>query len=64
MMAEEKELFVPYIAGYLGKSLEDVKQIQAKLDRFAPTAKVNNQFKDMFSHEVVMWLEVIEIYLY
>lgn len=54
MMAEEKELFVPYIAGYLGKSLEDVKQIQAKLDRFAPTAKVNNQFKDMFSHEVVM----------
>jgi hypothetical protein len=40
MMLEEKEVFVPYIAAYLGKSMEEVKELQAKLDRFAPTAKV------------------------
>ena len=39
-MKVEKELFVPYIAGHLGKSMAHAKSYQEKLDKFAPTVKV------------------------
>ena len=41
MMKEEKELFLPYNAGYLGKTAQDTKKLHEKLDKFGPTAKVN-----------------------
>ena len=36
----EKELFVPYISGYLGKTEDEAKKLQKKLDEFMPKAKV------------------------
>ena len=42
-MEKEKELFVPYIAANLGSSMEEVKSMQAKLEAFGPTAKVNTE---------------------
>ena len=39
-MAAEKDLFVPHIAGHLGKSLDEVQKLQKKVDEFGPTAKV------------------------
>ena len=41
-MKEEKDLFLPYIAGYLGKSMKDAQQCRAKLEDFDSTAKVKN----------------------
>ena len=41
-MKTEKELFVPYIAAYLGKNVDETKKLQKKLDDFGPTAKVTS----------------------
>lgn len=40
IMKEEKDFFAPYIAGHLGKSLEEAQTIRKKLDNFGPTIKV------------------------
>ena len=40
MMKEEKELFAPYISGYLGGTAEETRKMQEKLNRFMPIAKV------------------------
>ena len=40
MVKEEKEVFAPYIAGFLGKNLEDTAQLQNKVENFRPTMKV------------------------
>ena len=60
MMLEEKEVFVPYIAAYLGKSVEEVEQLQAKLDMFAPTAKVIQ----WYSSEYVSFRSKYIIYIF
>ena len=39
-MTIEKEQFEPYIAGYLGNTLEEAEQLQRKLNNFEPMAKV------------------------
>lgn len=39
-MKIEKEVFVPFIAGKLGKSEEEAKKLHKKLQDFEPTAKV------------------------
>jgi hypothetical protein len=39
-MEIEKELFVPYIAGSLGKSKQDAVTLQKKITDYKPTAKV------------------------
>ena len=39
-MKIEKEVFVPFIAGKLGKSEEEAKKLHKKLEDFEPTAKV------------------------
>ena len=39
-MKIEKELFVPYIAGRLGKTMEETKTFEKKLEEFNPTVKV------------------------
>jgi len=41
-MKAEKDLFVPYIAANLGKSLDETKGLQKKVDDFGPTAKVKS----------------------
>ena len=40
MMEMEKEPFVPYIAGDLGSTSDDVEKLQKKMAEFVPTAKV------------------------
>ena len=40
VMVIEKDFFAPYIAGYLGNSLESAQELQSKLQNFEPTAKV------------------------
>lgn len=40
MVKEEKELFVPYSAGFLGRNAEEARKLQEKVDRFGPTARV------------------------
>lgn len=40
MVKEEKEVFAPYIAGFLGKNLEDTIQLQNKVENYRPTMKV------------------------
>ncbi len=40
VMAIEKELFVPFISGNLGKSLDETTKLQEKLEKFSPQAKV------------------------
>jgi len=42
-MKEEKDLFMPYIAGYLGGTAEEAKKMQEKVNRFIPIAKVNSR---------------------
>ena len=39
-MKIEKEFFLPYIAGYLGNTLERAEEQQRKFEEFAPLAKV------------------------
>jgi len=40
MVQEEKNLFAPYYAGYLGSNLDETKKLQEKVVKFAPTCKV------------------------
>ena len=42
MVKEEKELFIPYIAGYLGKNTDEAKKLQEKVEKFGPTSKVSH----------------------
>ena len=39
-MEIEKDLFVPYLAGHLGKSHDDAMKLNQKLKDYMPTAKV------------------------
>ena len=40
MVQEEKNLFAPHYAGYLGSSLDEAKKLQEKVVKFSPTCKV------------------------
>ena len=40
MMEMEKDPFLPYIAGDLGTTTDDVEKLQKKMAEFVPTAKV------------------------
>jgi len=39
MLKEEKELFAPYISGYLGGTADEAKKMQEKVNRFIPIAQ-------------------------
>jgi len=41
MIQEEKNLFAPYYAGYLGSNLDEAKKLQEKVVKFAPTSNVS-----------------------
>ena len=40
IMEKEKEPFLPYIAGDLGHTKDDVEKLKKKIDEFVPAAKV------------------------
>ena len=40
IMEKEKEPFLPYIAGDLGHTKDDVDKLKKKIDEFVPAAKV------------------------
>ena len=40
MAQEEKNLFAPHYAGYLGSNLDEAKKLLEKVVKFAPTCKV------------------------
>ena len=40
MVQEEKNLFAPYYAGYLGSNLDEAKKLLEKVNKFLPTCKV------------------------
>jgi len=40
MVQEEKNLFAPYYAGYLGSNLDEAKKLLEKVVKFLPTSKV------------------------
>ena len=45
VMIVEKDFFAPYIAGFLGNSLESAQELQSKLEVFEPTAKVEKDIR-------------------
>jgi len=40
MVQEEKNLFAPHYAGYLGSNLDEAQKLQEKVVKFLPTCKV------------------------
>jgi len=41
MVQEERNLFAPHYAGYLGSNLDEAKKLQDKVVKFGPTCKVS-----------------------
>jgi len=44
MVQEERNLFAPHYAGYLGSSLDEAKKLQDKVVKFGPTCKVRRHY--------------------
>ena len=52
MVEEEKNLFAPHYAGYLGSNLDEAKKLQDKVVKFLPTCKVRP--RHIFRHFIMM----------
>lgn len=62
-MEEEKSLFRPYIAGYLGKSESDVQNMKEKIQKFQPIVKVftSNLFNLMTNLKYLVFFRKVKV---
>jgi len=56
MVQEEKNLFAPYYAGYLGSNLDEAKKLLEKVVKFLPTSKVRKPTRRRVCHLIMALL--------
>jgi len=59
MVQEEKNLFAPHYAGYLGSNLDEAKKLLEKVLKFAPTCKVRTRSHETFYRSLVVVVVVV-----
>jgi len=60
MVQEERNLYAPHYAGYLGSNLDEAKKLQEKVVKFAPTCKVRKTNPRKF-HAILFFYLLQEI---